>query len=122
MKRIMRVLLTVGLLVGSLAYCVPDTEAGPFRRGGRGGFGWGRTHYGPGWGYRQAYRPYGSSRGLAGSGPGFGGFGMGYPGYSGVYGGYRYSGFGLGDAGYYGNSAIIGGSPLTGYYAPAFPF
>lgn len=122
MKRILRLLLTVGLLAGSLAYCVPSAEAGPFRRGWRGGYGWGRGYYGPGWGYHQVYRPYGFGPGFRGMGRGFGAYGMGYPGYSGIYGGYGFSGFGLGYPGFYGNSMMIGGSPLTGYYGGGFPF
>ena len=101
--------------------CDAFAEAGPFRRGGIRGYGWGRGYYGPGWGYRQVYRPYGY--GMGGYGRrlrhglpppmalGYGGYGMGYPAYG--LGGYGmgYPGYGMGYPGVYGTSISIG-SPL----------
>lgn len=126
MKRIMRLLLVVGLVAGSLALCSPTSQAGPFRRGWGRGYGWGRVHYGPGFGYRTVYRPYGM---------GYGGYGFGYPGSYGVgYGGYPayglgmygagYSGLGYGGFGYpavYGSSISVG-TGMGGFYMGSYPF
>jgi hypothetical protein len=126
----LRVFLTVGLLVGGLTLLAPSSQAGPFRRGWHGGYGWGRGYYGPGWGYRQVYRPYGY--GWGGDGPvyrgmgwgyrgypayGFGLYGLGYSGYRFGYPGYGFGypgGYGFGYPGVYGTSISIG-NPWGGF-------
>lgn len=125
MKRIMRLSLVVGLLVVGLSLVSPTAEAGPFRRGWGGGYGWGRGAYGPGWGYRQVYRPYGY--GWGGYRPGFRGFGpvyRPYPAYGlGMY-GVGYPGMGYGGWGYpsvYGTSMTIG-NPLGGFSMGMYPY
>ena len=122
MKSGLRLLLVLGVMAVSLAYLAPLAEAGPGRRGWRGGYGWGRAYPRAGWGYRQAYRPYGFGPAYRGMAPGFAPYGVGFGGYPGVYGNYGYSGYGLGYPGLYGGSMIIGGSPLTGYYSAGFPY
>ena len=97
MKRMWRILLIAGLLAGSLTFYATPSQAGPFRRGGIRGYGWGRSYYGPGWGYRQVYRPYGYRHGWLWRRPtpwvtlligmGYAGYGVGYPAYG--FGGYR---------------------------------
>lgn len=127
MKRIVRLSLVVGLVAGTLALCSPSSEAGLFRRGYRGGY-WGRTYYGPGWGYRTVYRPYGL--GVTGYNPGFGGYGWAYGGYPayglGMYGvGYPSYGYGYGGFGYpsvYGGTSISIGSPMGGFIMGSYPY
>src|SRR5262249_22295534 len=112
MKRILRILLIVGVLAGALTICTSTSQAGPFRRGGYRGYGWGRAYFGPGWGYRQVYRPYGYGLGGYGLGYrnrgwGYGGYGMGYPVYGlGAY-GMGYPGYGWGYPGFYGTSISV---------------
>jgi hypothetical protein len=137
MKRIMRILLVVGLLAGGMALCSPSSEAGPFGRGPFRRAGWGGV-YGPGWGYT-AYRPYGYGWGGFGpayrpSGWGYGGYGVGYPVYGAGYGGYgfNYPAYGAYGAGYpaYGYGGYPGfygtrisvGSPLGGFYMSSYPY
>jgi hypothetical protein len=125
MKRILRILLVVGLLTGGLALCSPSAEAGPFgrggpfRRGGWGGFygpgrgygayrpvGWGYGAYRPvGWGYG-AYRPWG-----------YGAYGWGYPAYGVGYPGYGFPAY----PGYYGTSISVG-NPMGGFYMSSYPY
>jgi hypothetical protein len=135
MKRIMRILLVAGLLVGGLALFSPSSQAGPRGRGGFRRGGWGRA-YGPGWGYR-AYRPYGYGWGGYGLGYrpygwGYRGYGWGYPGYGLGYTGYGINnpalgvfgvgpGYGMGYPGYYGTSLSIG-SPMGGFYMSSYPY
>jgi hypothetical protein len=127
MKRVLRILLIAGLLAGSLTFFTTSSQAGPFRRGGVRGYGWGRTYYGPGWGYRRVSRPYGYRMGGYGPGYGgnpaygYGGYGMGNPAYG--YGGYGmgYPGYGLGYPGVYGTSISIG-SPLGGFNMGSYPY
>jgi hypothetical protein len=128
MKRILRILLVVGILAGGLMVCSPSSQAGPFRRGWHRGYVYGPA-FGPGWGY-SAYRPYGYGRGYRGYGWGHpayvGGYGLGYPGYGfnapafGVY-GMGYPGYGYGYTGYYGTSMSVG-NPFGGFYMSSFPY
>jgi hypothetical protein len=129
MKRILRISLIVGLVAGSLTLCAQSSEArpfGPFRRGWPGGYGYGRAYYGPGWGYRHVYRPYGPAGGGYGLGYrnygwGYGGYTMGYPAYGfGMYGA-GYPGYGWGYPGVYGTSITIG-SPVGGFYMGSYPY
>ncbi len=130
MKRIMRLLLVVGLLAGGVWLGSPSAQAGPFGRGPwRRGWGWGRA-YGPAYGYR-VYRPYGY--GWGGYGMGYRGFGWGYPAYGMGYPGYGINnpalgvfgvgpGYGLGGySGFYGTSMSIG-SPMGGFYMSSYPY
>jgi hypothetical protein len=133
MKRILRILLIVGVLAGALTICMSTSQAGPFRRGGYRGYGWGRAYYGPGWGYRQLYRPYGY--GVGGSGLGYRNFGWGYGRYGMGYGAYgmRYPVYGLGAygmgypgygwryPGLYGTSITVG-RPLGGFSIGSYPY
>lgn len=128
MKRIARTLLIVGLLAGGLALLAPPSQAGIFRRGHRGVYGWGRVGYGPGGGYTAVYRPTGYGYGWGGYGagygafaPGYGGYGTGYPGYG--FGGYGvgYSGMGLGYPAVYGTSVSAGG-PYGGFFMGSYPY
>jgi 5'-3' exoribonuclease 2 len=126
MKTMWRLLLIAGLLCGTLTFVTTPSQAGPFRRGGNRGYGWGRSYNGPGSGYRQVYRPYGY--GAGGYGNAYGGYGMGYPGYSMGYGGYGIGspvygvgGFGMGNSGMYGNSMSFG-SPMSGFSMGSYPY
>jgi hypothetical protein len=136
MKRLMRILLVVGVLAGGLALGSPSSEAGPWGRGPFRRVGWGR-YYGPGWGgwgYR-AYRPLGYGWGGYGLGYrpygwGYGGYGWGYPGYGyginnpalGIFGfGSGYSGYGFGYPGFYGTNISVG-SPMGGFYMSSYPY
>jgi hypothetical protein len=130
MKRMWRILLIAGLVAGSLTFYAKPSQAGPFRRGGIRGYGWGRSYSGPGWGYRQVYRPYGYGMrgygvgygmGYPASGMGYGGYGVGYPAYG--FGGYGmgYPGYGMGYPGVYGTSISIG-SPLGGFSMGSYPY
>jgi hypothetical protein len=144
MKAIVRMLLIAGVLAGSLALCAPSSEAQVFRRGWRGGFGYGRAYYGPGWGYRQVYRPYGFGLGGYGLGYrnygwGYPGYGLGYPRYGWGYGGYGlgygnyglgygpgivgmgYSGYGYGYPGVFG-TAMGMGAPIGGFSIASYPY
>lgn len=123
MKRALSRTLVLAVIATSLSLLAPSSEAGPIRRGWRGGSGWGRPYPYPraAWGYR-VYRPYASGPVYRPVNPAFSPYGLGYGGYPGVYGNYGFSGFGLGYPGAYGGSMILGGSPLTGYYSGGFPY
>ena len=132
MKRILRILLVVGVLAGGLMACSPSSQAGPFRRGWYRGYG-----YGPGWGYRQVYRPYGYGWGRYGMGFrrfgwGYPAYGWGYPGYGMGYSGYGLNapafgvfgmgpGYGMGYPGYSGTSMSIG-TPMSGFFMSSYPY
>jgi hypothetical protein len=125
MKRILRILLVVGILTGGLMTCSPSSQAGPFRRGWHRGYVYGPA-YGPGWGYRSVYRPFGFGGGYRSYGWGYPAYGWGAPGYGvnapafGVL-GMRYPGYGAGYSGFYGTSMSIG-SPLGGFYMSSYPY
>jgi len=133
MKRILRILLVVGILGGALMVGSTSSQAGPFRRGPYRGYG-----YGPGWGYHHVYRPYGY--GWGGYGMGYRSYGWGYPGYVGAYPAYGlgypgyglnapafgvygmgYPGYGMGYSGFYSTSMSIGG-PLGGFSMFNYPY
>jgi len=137
MKRIMRILLVVGIMAVGVAVFSPTSEAGPFGRGPIRRGGWGRV-YGPGWGYRP-YRPYGYGRGGFGPGYrrygwGYGGYGWGYPAYGYGYRGYGLNNpalgvFGVGSPGYgfggypgFDGTNVAVGSPLGGFYMGNYPY
>jgi hypothetical protein len=132
MKRMLRISLTVAVVAGGLMVCSPSSEAGPWRRGPFRGWG-----YGPGWGYRGVYRPYGFGWGgvrpvYRAYGWGYPAYGLGYPGYGLGYTGYGINapglgiwgmgpGYGMGYNGFYGTSMSIGNS-LGGFYMSSYPF
>jgi hypothetical protein len=134
MRRILHILLIIGILAGTLTLSTSTSQGAPFRRGGFRGVGWGRAYYGPGWGYRGVYRPFGY--GWGGYGWGSRGYGWGYGGYP-VYGvgypvGYSYGypvgyswgypgGSSWGYPGVYGTSISIG-SPLGGFTVGSYPY
>jgi hypothetical protein len=124
MKRILRILLVLGMLAGGFALGSPSSEAAPFGRGPFRGGGWG-GFYGPRWGY-SAYRPFGLGYGAYrpwgwGYGAyrpwGYGAYGWGYPAYGVAYPGYGFPAH----PGYYGTRISVG-SPMGGFYMGSYPY
>ena len=137
MRRLLRVLLVSGLLVGGLTFWATSAEAQPWRRGYGPYGGYGRVRVARPWGYG-AYRPVGYGWGRPYGY--YGGFGLGYsPAYGygpGVYPrysvlGYPAYGYGLGAypvasgwgyPGYYGTSVSIGTVPFGGVMVRSYPW